>query len=242
MKNSLIEFDDLMILDGVNTHPGSGNINQHIEEINTFKLILSDIDNKENPLMIEIGCFWAIWSLLFKKRYRNGKNILIELGKRQLAVGKFNFEINNFDCSSYHGGFFINESLTFKNRAHDIEYDALENIDLQKFIQETAETDNLVGPELDFDEIYQKEKIDVIDIIHADIQGSELSLLNGINHLLNSKKVKSLVICTHSKHIHDETVRLLSKNFDIKINIPWPSDIGGDGYIYAKLQSDIKND
>ena len=119
------EINGLKILSGINTHPGSGTISNHTSEIEIFSNILNNIDNKNNPIMIEIGSFWAVWSLFFRQKFPNGKNILIELGKRQLYVGVKNFLNNNFNCEYYHGGFNIESSGTFNNKLSDIEYDSI---------------------------------------------------------------------------------------------------------------------
>jgi FkbM family methyltransferase len=232
--NKIINYNNLNILDGINTHPGSGNIYQHTYEINLFHSILEEIENKKNPVMIEVGCFWALWSLLFRKKFKDGKNILIELGKRQLEVGKYNFKLNEFDYSSYHGGFFLNESGTFKNKEADLEYDIRENIELKNFIPSSVETNNVVGPELNFFEIVKSEKLDIIDLLHMDIQGSELQLIFYISSLFESKKILNIVIATHSQYIHKEIENFLLKNeYNIMINYPFGS-LGGDGYIFAK--------
>ena len=77
------EIDGLKILSGINTHPGSGTLNDHTSEIKMFSDILNNIDNKDNPVMIELGSFWALWSLLFKIQYSpflmpTQPNILLE--------------------------------------------------------------------------------------------------------------------------------------------------------------------
>lgn len=232
--NSIKEYNGLKLLTGINTHPGSGTIEQHQKEIDIFNGILDNIDNKENPVMIELGCFWAVWSLMFKDRYKNGRNILIELGKRQLLVGEKNFQLNNYDYSSYHGGLFLDNSGTFMNRNADLEYSTDEDAGLIEFIPNIHDSNMLVGTELDFVEIYNKEKLDVIDLLHMDIQGSELKLMYYISDMLISGKVINLFIATHSDNIHSEIVDILrSNNYNILINEPFGA-IGGDGLLYAK--------
>lgn len=235
LMNSIGEFNGLKILTGINTHPGSGPIESHKHEIELFKLILDNVDNKNNPVMIEVGCYWAVWSLLFKQRYPSGKNILIELGKRGLLVGEKNFEMNGFDYISYHGGMFLESSGTFKNGSADLEYDKSENIDLVKFIP-SINDDGVIGQELDFLKIYKDEKLDIVDVLHMDIQGSELNLVESISNLISDKKIISFVIATHSESIHIELIRkLYYSGYDIKINEAYGS-IGGDGFIYAILK------
>jgi len=176
------EIDGLKILSGINTHPGSGTLNDHTSEIEMFYIVLNNIDNKNNPVMIELGSFWALWSLFFRKQYPNGKNILVELGKRQLYVGVRNFLNNNFDCQYYHGGFNIESSGTFNHKLTDIEYNPMTdsgiNIDdlISNDLELNAKFDNLklTGDNLDFNKIYKDNNLDVIDLLHMDIQGSEL--------------------------------------------------------------------
>lgn len=226
--NDIRTFYGLRILTGINTHPGSGTIEDHSAEISMFSEILNHVDN-DNPVMIEIGCYWAIWSLLFKQKYRNGKNILIDLGKRQLAIGEENFRLNDYDFLSYHGGFFLNESMTFHNRKYDIEYSDDENVELIKLLPK-INMGGYVGRELDFNEIITNEAITRIDLLHMDIQGSELQLINNIN--VNT--IHNLVIATHSATIHESITNILiNKDFDIITNHDYGS-IGGDGFLHAK--------
>ena len=102
------EFNGIKLLDGINTYPGSGpaESSYYNTEILALNQILARIET-DNPVMIEVGCFWALWSLIFRKTHPKGKNILIELGKRQLDVGETNFRLNEYDFSSYWGGLFL---------------------------------------------------------------------------------------------------------------------------------------
>lgn len=238
------EINGLKILSGVNTHPGSGPISSHTSEIEIFSNILNNIDNKNDPIMIEIGSFWAVWSLFFRQKFPTGKNILIELGKRQLYVGVRNFLNNNFDCEYYHGGFNIESSGTFINKMGDIEYDPIldPGINIDELILNDSELNlkfkdlNLTGGNLDFNKIYRDNKLDIIDLLHMDIQGSELSLIKDLIEYINNRKILNIIIATHSHQIHQEIVNILnSSRFNILINEGYGT-IGGDGYIYAKIK------
>ena len=238
------EINGLKILSGINTHPGSGTISNHTSEIEIFSNILNNIDNKNNPIMIEIGSFWAVWSLFFRQKFPNGKNILVELGKRTLYVGVRNFLNNNFDCEYYHGGFNIESSGTFINKMDDIEYDTIldTDINVDDLISNDSELNlkfkdlNLTGDNLDFNKIYKDNNLDIIDLLHMDIQGSELLFIKDIIKYINNKKILNMVIATHSYTIHKEIIDILNtSNYEIIINEDYGS-IGGDGYIYAKLK------
>ena len=247
LKNGLTKMEEvngLKILSGVNTHPGSGSISNHTSEIEIFSNILNNIDNKNNPIMMEIGSFWAVWSLFFRQKFPNGKNILVELGKRQLYVGVRNFLNNNFDCEYYHGGFNIESSGTFINKIGDIEYNPIldTGVNIDELILNDLELNfkfkdlNLTGNNLDFNKIYRDNKLDIIDLLHMDIQGSELSLIKDLIEYINNRKILNIVIATHSHQIHQEITNILNtSNYEIIINEDYGS-VGGDGYIYAKIK------
>ncbi len=247
LKNGLTKMEEingLKILSGVNTHPGSGSISNHTSEIEIFSNILNNIDNKNNPIMMEIGSFWAVWSLFFRQKFPNGKNILVELGKRQLYVGVRNFLNNNFDCEYYHGGFNIESSGTFINKMGDIEYNPIldTGINIDELILNDSELNlkfkdlNLTGGNVDFNKIYRDNKLDIIDLLHMDIQGSELSLIKDLIEYINNRKILNIVIATHSHQIHQEITNILNtSNYEIIINEDYGS-VGGDGYIYSKIK------
>jgi hypothetical protein len=60
---------------------------------------------------------------------------------------------------------------------------------------------------------FMKEKnIEVVDILHSDIQGYEFEMLTDIEPLLKDKKIKYLFISTHSNEIHYKCIDLLKHN------------------------------
>lgn len=201
------EFNGIKILDGINTYPGSGPSESpyYNTEISALNQVLARIET-DTPVMIEVGCFWALWSLIFRKTYPKGKNILIELGKRQLDVGESNFRLNEYDFSSHWGGLFLEKSGTYQNKDADIEYLKEEGEHWNDEI--SGET---CGPELNFSEIYAQENLDVIDLFHMDIQASELSLCKQLQemNLLQPDRIKNFIIATHSREIHMEIQTLL---------------------------------
>ena len=48
---------------------------------------------------------------------------------------------------------------------------------------------NLTGNNLDFNKIYRDNKLDIIDLLHMDIQGSELSLIKDLIEYINNRKI-----------------------------------------------------
>jgi FkbM family methyltransferase len=56
-----------------------------------------------------------------------------------------------------------------------------------------------------------EKNIDYIDILHSDIQGYELQLLEDIIPLLNENKIKYIFVSTHSNTLHYDCLELLKK-------------------------------
>jgi len=228
LNNNIIVYSGLKMLSGINTHPGDGPAANHANEHQIFLRVLDHIKNTENPVMVELGCFWALWSLVFRQRFSGGKNILVELGKRQLSVGEKNFQLNDFSFSSYFGGFFLENSGTFNNRKNDIEYQQTPNSYWDDSI--VGET---VGKELDFSHIIKTEKLKTIDLLHMDIQGSELPLIEYLHRNKIFGIIQNIVVATHNQKIHDSVLSLLQQNdFIIYENHPY-GRVGGDGFLCA---------
>ena len=227
-KIEIEQFHGINILGGINTHPGSGTAVQHEEEYDIFQQVLSYVENKDNPVMIEVGSNWALWSLCFRHKFPTGKNILIELGKRQLLVGIKNFDLNGFSQQHYWGGVFLDDSGTFCNRENDLEYEKIEG----EYFDDSIDGD-IVGPQLDFIDIWSKEELDTVDILHMDIQGSELPLMHQLRESNLLSSVRTVVIATHSKSIHADIKNILLEN---GYSLTCESDygtVGGDGMICA---------
>jgi hypothetical protein len=56
-----------------------------------------------------------------------------------------------------------------------------------------------------------EKNIDYIDILHSDIQGYELELLQDVTPLLKAKKIKYIFVSTHSDKLHYDCLKILKK-------------------------------
>ena len=192
-----------------NEHPGSGTVNAHIDEFNRFEQIIENIKT-EQPIMIELGCFWALWSIIFRKKFPNGKTIILEGDKNKLDVGISNLNKNNIDILKYYHNTISRDfsDSSFNPKVNDI----------------------------GLDKIIIENNITHIDLLHADIQGSEIRLIDDIIILLSSRKISNIIIATHSTEIHNTILdKLSSINLELTINDIKYSHKKHDGEIIIKL-------
>jgi hypothetical protein len=70
------------------------------EEEKAFGEILPYI--KDGSTMIELGAYWAHYSMWFNKEVKGAKNIMVEPTKSNLEFGKKNFELNGMQGTFYH--------------------------------------------------------------------------------------------------------------------------------------------
>ncbi|MCK9304072.1 MAG: hypothetical protein M0P27_01580 [Bacteroidales bacterium] len=77
--------------------------------------------------------------------------------------------------------------------------------------------------------------IDILDVLHADIQGQELNMLRGAVEMLSNNMVKWLFISTHSDLLHDGCVKHLSGlGYVIVSSVKMDQSYSYDGLIVAK--------
>lgn len=128
----------------------------------------------ENPLMIELGSYWAFYSIWFKKTFPGGEVICVEPEADNLAFGRENFRANGIDP----------ETIRF----------------IQAFVGEGH---------LLLSQFLRDGKINQVDLLHVDIQGWELKLIEDIFPYLKEKRVKYLFLSTHSNLLHYHCAHLL---------------------------------
>jgi FkbM family methyltransferase len=159
------------------------------QEERVFHEVLSKI--QPGATMVELGSFWAYYSLWFKHQIPNSQSILVEPNKAKLAVGKDHFLLNKMEATFIQA--FIGSACS--DYANFIDWDGKKT--LMKMIS--------------IDGLRSARNIDVIDLLHADIQGAEFEMLKGASKSLESKKINYLFISTHGCE-HERCIRFLKKN------------------------------
>jgi hypothetical protein len=152
---------------------------------------------REDPVMIELGAYWAHYSMWLKKSRPRATAIMVEPNPANLTVGKGNFQRNGFE------GVFINALV------------AKAQFEMDKFVA--------------------ARNLSHLDILHADIQGYEIQMLDGARATLAGAKIDYLFISTHSQKLHSDVVQTLgSFGYRIEVSSDFDNDTTSfDGFVFA---------
>jgi hypothetical protein len=161
---------------------------------------------KEGGTMMELGSYWAFYSLWFAARVKNAKCIMIEPDPHKMNFGKLNFRLNG-------------RSGRFRLGFIDAFTDASKSI-----------------PTYDVDHLMKEFKVGFLDILHSDIQGYELKMLKGAAKTLGDHKIGYAFISTHSNELHRQCIdELKSYGYVIVADADLDESYATDGVIVAKL-------
>lgn len=212
----LIEGDTQMMHNGVRIHVGSyygdGNTvllwrNKGVhepQEEKVFEEILEYLPS--NATMLELGAFWAFYSMSFQRKIRSGTNYLIEPDPHALLSGKHNFRLNGFT------GHFFNYGIS-----------------------DTCEAKPGMTPTITVDQFLTDQKIGHLHILHSDIQGYELKMLSGAKNNLQAGNIDYVFISTHSNELHESCKSfLVEMDYQILCDANLDETFSWDGLIVAK--------
>lgn len=161
----------------------------------------------DNATMIELGSYWAYYSLWFSSQVKDAKNYLIEPDPKRLEIGKQNFQLNN-------------KTGKFQRAFVGIVKD--------------REPDISGAQWLSIDDFIDNEGIQHVNILHADIQGAESEMLQTtVRHL---EKIDYFFISTHQfQEDHLPCLSFFKKHgFIILAEHSCRESCSGDGLIVAK--------
>jgi Methyltransferase FkbM domain len=85
------------------------------------------------------------------------------------------------------------------------------------------------------DEFMAEKEISAIDILHADIQGFELEMLQCAQNALSSGSIGAVVLSTHTENLHRDCAEFLQKHgYQLNIDSSWAKETTShDGFILA---------
>lgn len=137
---------------------------------------------RDGGVMLELGSFWAYFSLWFAVTVPHSTNYLVEPDANNMAVGLKNFELNGLSATSLQASV---GAVSLQPRPF------------------TCESTNTVEQilEISVDDFVEQHNIAKLDLILADIQGAELPMLHGLVRSLAAKKLRFVVVSTHHHSI-----------------------------------------
>ena len=178
------------------------------EEICFYNILLTLSDDSK---MLELGSNWSYYTMWFSKQIKNSFNVCIEPVHTNLIKGKENANLNNCKNIEFLLGC-IGDS--YKDNFEFINWDG----------------DKMIMNKYSINSIIENYKC-FFDIIHSDIQGLELEMLNGSLKVLDN--IGYFVISTHG-NLHQHCIDFLEKNnFEILLHHTIDESFSGDGLIIA---------
>lgn len=155
-------------------------------------------------VMLELGAFWGFYSMWFNREVTEAKNFLIEPDRFNLGQGKRNFRLNRM-----YGHF------------------------TQAFVGKKTDRTGKI-PVVSIDEFMQNQKIEKIHILHSDIQGAEVDMLEGAVKAAAEQRIDYIFISTHASDLHHRCLNWLnSHGFRILAEADLDNTFSEDGLIAA---------
>lgn len=171
----------------------------------------------EGAKMIELGSYWAFYSTWFLTHVKNSQAILVEPQPDNIAVSLATLALNK--CRA-------NIELAAVG-ARDIIFEEI-------FIG-GAQQPNYEIPLLSVDELMVSYDTNHLYLLHSDIQGAEVKMLEGARDALKNQKIDYLVISTHSEKLHHKCLQILETfNYHIVAEHDTYESYTYDGLIVAR--------
>jgi FkbM family methyltransferase len=179
--------------------------------------------SSESPIMVELGSFWAYYSIWAKHRIPSAQLILLEPDPLNLAVGRRNLELNGMDGQVLQA-------------AVGSEHDTVVTL--------AWESDNQPHPtrQMTVDGLMRDLSIERIDLLLADVQGAETAMLLGAAGALAAQRIRFLVLSTHHHSIsgdpltHQRCLRILrDAGAHLVAEHSVTESCSGDGLIVASM-------
>ena len=135
------------------------------------------------PVMIELGCFWAYYSTWFLRSFPGGTAVAGEPDPDHLEVGRRTAAINGVDVRFEHAaaGAADGDVLELPSWNHP---GVVHRVPVRSVPTIVAEHD-----------------LDLVDVLHMDIQGAELAVLESCRALIREGRIRFVVVSTHHHSI-----------------------------------------
>lgn len=160
---------------------------------------------KPGAVMLELGAYWGFYSLWFAKEVPSASCFLVEPDYACMQSG-----VSNFRRREVRGDF----HQAYVGAAPGLASDGTEIISIDSYCASKG--------------------ISRLQILHADIQGAELSMLAGAARMLSGRLIDYVFISTHSNELHSGCVASLeAQGYKILASADLNDTYSGDGLIVA---------
>lgn len=160
---------------------------------------------RADGVMMELGAYWGFYSMWFLTGSPRRRAFLIEPEAANLEQGQGNFTLAGLK------GEFIR---AFAGAAPGMEH-GMRTICV--------------------DELMEQHKIDRLDILHSDIQGFEVQMLEGAKRSLARKAIDYVFISTHGEELHEKCKSILrDAGFEIIADANMHDTYSHDGLVVAR--------
>lgn len=162
-----------------------------------------------NSTMLELGAYWAFYSLWFAEKVAHPQCFLVEPSTANLWSGKANFR---------HAGHLA--------------------VFVRAFVGASARRPIIGTPTITVDTFCRNRGIERLSILHSDVQGAEADMLRGAQTMLAAGRIDYPFISTHTDDLHRECIQLLSiHDYVIIACADMQETYSEDGLIVAKHRS-----
>lgn len=177
------------------------------QEERVFMEVLPFIES--GSAMLELGAFWAFYSLWFATKVPGGRCFIVEPLPLCLLAAKTNFN----------------------HARREATY-------VKAYVGSPANTSDDGTPFLTVDELCMRHGLDNLGILHADIQGAELEMLRGAQRMIDEARIAYIFISTHSQTLHYGCIDWLKQHgYGIVAAADLDETFSHDGLIVAKTAS-----
>ena len=197
------------------------------EELAFYKVLQAlkeEPSNFKQQAILELGSFWGYYSMWFLKELPVSRVVCVEPDPMHLEVGKQNFSRNELL------GNFINAQIGSKNDSNST------FICVSDGVERSIET-------LSFSGVLERAELESVDLVHVDIQGSEIELLLDLPNVLKSHRIRFIMVSTHdlvisgSPTTHQDCLKILEDNgAHIITEHSVYESYSGDGFILASFR------
>ena len=199
------------------------------QEEKAFHEVLERIG--KGATMIELGSYWAYYSLWFNKKIKNAHNICCEPDANNRLLGERNAALNGA------------KNITFLEGAVGTNHG--EEIELTS---DSRPGEKIKVPVLSIDGIAKDYALEKIDILHMDVQGHELEALKSSEGMIRAGALRFLFVSTHhylfsgTPMTHAGCLSFIKdRGGHIITSHTIPESFSGDGLIVASF-SDMDKD